>query len=68
MTETNIINRQPSKLDYASPFQFMFKMTKIPKVAFFVQTAILAGISFATAPVNNLRHLPEHYKIMILKI
>ena len=29
MTETNVINRQLSKLDYASPIQFRFKMNKI---------------------------------------
>ena len=29
MTETNIINREPSKLDYASPIQFRFKMAKL---------------------------------------
>ena len=48
MTETNIINRQPSKLDYASPVQFRFKMTKIPKVEFFVQTANIPGISLGS--------------------
>ena len=35
MTETNIINREPEKFDYASPIQFRFKMTKLPKVEFF---------------------------------
>ena len=49
MTETNIINREPTKLDYASPIQFRFKMTKIPKVEFFVQTANIPGISLGTA-------------------
>ena len=51
MTETNIINREPTKLDYASPIQFRFKMTKIPKVEFFVQTANIPGISLGTATV-----------------
>ena len=49
MTETNIINREPSKLDYASPIQFRFKMAKLPKVEFFVQTANIPGISLGTA-------------------
>ena len=49
MTETNIINREPTKLDYASPIQFRFKMTKIPKVEFFVQTANIPGISLGSA-------------------
>ena len=45
MTETNIINRQPTKFDYASPIQFRFKMTKLPQVEFFVQTANIPGIT-----------------------
>ena len=49
MTETNIINREPAKLDYASPIQFRFKMAKLPKVEFFVQTANIPGISLGTA-------------------
>ncbi len=51
MTETNIINREPTKFDYASPIQFRFKMTKLPKVEFFVQTANIPGISLGTATV-----------------
>jgi len=35
MTDTNIIDRQPTKFDYASPIQFRFKMTKLPQVEFF---------------------------------
>ena len=53
MTETNIINREPTKLDYASPIQFRFKMTKIPKVEFFVQTANIPGINLGTATVAS---------------
>ena len=51
MTDTNIINREPTKFDYASPIQFRFKMTKLPKVEFFVQTANIPGISLGTATV-----------------
>ena len=51
MTELNVNTRQPSKLDYASPIQFRFKMNKIPKVEFFVQTANIPGISLGTATV-----------------
>jgi len=51
MTDTNIIDRQPTKFDYASPIQFRFKMTKLPKVEFFVQTANIPGISLGTATV-----------------
>ena len=49
MTELNVNTRQPSKLDYASPIQFRFKMAKLPKVEFFVQTANIPGISLGTA-------------------
>ena len=51
MTDTNIIDRQPTKFDYASPIQFRFKMSKLPKVEFFVQTANIPGISLGTATV-----------------
>ena len=51
MTTVNVINREPTKLDYASPIQFRFKMNKIPKVEFFVQTANIPGISLGSAPV-----------------
>ena len=49
MTTTNVINREPSKRDYASPVQFRFKMTKLPLVEFFVQSANLPGISLGNA-------------------
>jgi len=45
MTDTNIIDRQPTKFDYASPIQFRVKMSKLPKVEFFVQTANIPGIT-----------------------
>ena len=51
MTDTNIIDRQPTKFDYASPIQFRVKMSKLPKVEFFVQTANIPGISLGTATV-----------------
>ena len=45
MTDTNIIDRTPSKFDYASPIQFRFKITKLPLVEFSIQTANIPGIS-----------------------
>ena len=45
MTTTNIIDRTPNKLDYASPIQFRFKITKLPLVEFTIQTANIPGIS-----------------------
>ena len=51
MTDTNIQTRQPSKMDYASPIQFRFKIAKLPQVEFFIQTVNLPGISIGTATV-----------------
>ena len=48
MTTSNIIDRTPSKFDYASPIQFRFKMTKLPQVEFFVQTANIPGITLGS--------------------
>ena len=59
MTDTNIIDRQPTKFDYASPIQFRFKMTKIPNVEFFVQTANIPGIGLGTAEMATpLKDIP----------
>ena len=51
MTDTNIQTRQPSKMDYASPVQFRFKISKLPEVEFFIQTVNLPGISLGQAIV-----------------
>ena len=53
MTTTNIIDREPTKLDYASPIQFRFKMTKLPLVEFTVQTANIPGISLGSTTVSK---------------
>ena len=44
MTDVNVQTRQPSIMDYASPVQFRFKCSKLPKVEFFCQTANIPGI------------------------
>ena len=49
MTTTNVITREPSKSDYASPIQFRFKCTKLPEVEFTCQTANIPGISLGSA-------------------
>ena len=49
MTDTNIIDRTPSKFDYASPIQFRFKCGKLPEVEFTCQTANVPGISLGEA-------------------
>ena len=51
MTTTNVQTRQPSKMDYASPVQFRFKIAKLPQVEFFIQTVNLPGISIGEATV-----------------
>ena len=51
MTTTNVQTRQPSKMDYASPVQFRFKIAKLPQVEFFIQTVNLPGISIGTSTV-----------------
>jgi len=53
MTTTNVINREPSKSDYASPIQFRFKCTKLPLVEFFVQSANIPGINLGSATQTN---------------
>ena len=53
MTTTNVIQREPSKSDYASPIQFRFKCTKLPLVEFFVQSANIPGISLGSATQTN---------------
>ena len=59
MTTTNVIQREPSKSDYASPIQFRFKCTKLPTVEFFVQSANIPGINLGSATqVNPLYDIP----------
>ena len=45
MTVTNAYSRQPTKQDYASPTQFKFQITKLPKVEYFCTAANIPGIS-----------------------
>ena len=45
MTITNSYDRQPTKLDYASPTQFKFQLAKLPKVEYFCTSANIPGIS-----------------------
>ena len=59
MTDTNIIDRTPSKFDYASPIQFRFKMTKLPTVEFFIQSANIPGITLGeTSMPTPLKDIP----------
>ena len=59
MTVTNSYNRQPTKLDYASPTQFKFQITKLPKVEYFCTAANVPGISLAnTTQPTPLADIP----------
>ena len=59
MTTTNVQTRQPSVMDYASPIQFRFKCSKLPKVEFFCQTANIPGIGLGVANIETpLKTIP----------
>jgi len=59
MTTTKTVDRQPTKLDYASPIQFRFTCGKLPTVEFFCQTANIPGITLGTADVETpLKSIP----------
>ena len=59
MTDVNVQTREPSVLDYASPVQFRFKCSKLPKVEFFCQTANIPGIGLGVADIETpLKSIP----------
>ena len=60
MTTTNVQTRQPSVMDYASPVQFRFKCSKLPKVEFFCQSANIPGIGLGVASIaiQDSKHIP----------
>ena len=59
MTTSNVIDRTPSKFDYPSPIQFRFKMTKLPNVEFFVQTANIPAITLGETSIETpLKEIP----------
>ena len=47
MTTTNSFARQPTSLDYASPTQFKFQVTKLPKVEFFCTAVNLPSLTIS---------------------
>ena len=47
MTTINSFARQPTSLDYASPTQFKFQVTKLPKVEFFCTAVNLPSLSIS---------------------
>jgi len=59
MTDVNVQTREPTVLDYASPVQFRFKCSKLPKVEFFCQTANIPGIGLGQVDVETpLKSIP----------
>lgn len=47
MTTTTALSRQPTKLDYSSPTQFRFQITKLPKVEYFCTAANIPGVNLS---------------------
>jgi len=47
------LDRQPTKLDYASPTQFKFGINQLPKVEYFVTQALIPDISLETTVQNT---------------
>lgn len=45
MTTLNSYDRQPTKLDYASPTQFKFSINKLPKVEYFCTSINVPGVN-----------------------
>ena len=60
MTTTNTLSRQPTKMDYASPNQFKFNITKLPKVEYFCTAVNIPGISlYTTQQQTALKDIPQ---------
>ena len=49
MATSRTIDRQPTKLDYASPTQFRFGINQLPKVEFFTVAATVPSITMGDA-------------------
>ena len=47
MTTTNSLSRQPTSLDYASPTQFKFQISKLPKVEYFCTSVNLPSLTIS---------------------
>ena len=59
MTTLKSLDRQPSKLDYASPTQFRFSLIKSPKVEFFCTSINIPGITLGEAEIATpLKNIP----------
>jgi len=59
MTVINSAARQPTKIDYASPTQFKFNITKLPKVEYFCTAINVPGITLGFVQQQNpLKDIP----------
>ena len=60
MTVTNSLQRQPTKLDYASPTQFKFSLLKLPKVEYFCTAVNIPGIELSSGGIQGtmLKDIP----------
>jgi|TARA_B110000977_G_scaffold18638_1_gene22516 hypothetical protein len=59
MTTLNAIDRQPTKLDYASPTQFKFSILKLPKVEYFCTAVNIPGVNLGeTTQATPLKKIP----------
>ena len=77
MTVTNSLQRQPTKLDYASPTQFKFSILKLPKVEYFCTSVNVAGIELSSGgtqgtmlkdiplPGNKLTYEPLQMRFLV---
>jgi len=76
MTVTNSLQRQPTKLDYASPTQFKFSILKLPKVEYFCTSVNIPGIELSGAsqatplkdipiPGNKLTYEPLQMRFIV---
>ena len=53
---SNVLQRQPSNLDYARPTQFRFDILKVPNVQYFTTEVNLPGIAFSGDAIMNSRY------------
>lgn len=52
----NVLNRQPTNLDYVRPTQFRFDILKVPNVQYFTTEINLPGIAFSGDAIMNTRY------------
>jgi hypothetical protein len=59
MASNITIQRQPTKLDYASPTQFRFGIHQLPKVEFFAVSATIPAIALSDVIIPTpLKSIP----------